>query len=253
MVVNRLLSGLIALFIVVLLAVSGYAIDAADVVAIWLFDESDKGVVKDVSGNGHDGEIVGSLERVEGKFGQALDLPGTGADYVEVPDHDDLQLTDEITLLGWVKKDEPGQGLDIIGKDDGGSNRNYNIHVPGTENSGKIYLSGAIAAGSTVITNGEWHHVAGTWDGSEIKIYIDGVEENSAPFAGPMSTSDLPVRFGFRGTGTALKALIDELAIFNRALTEEEINNIINTGLGSMLVVRHLDKLTTEWAYIKCY
>lgn len=180
----------------------------------------------------------------------ALDLPGTGTDYVEVPDHDDLRLTDAITLLGWVKKDEPGQGLDIVGKDDG-ARRDYNIHVPGANNSGKTYLSGTTAAGSTVITDGQWHHVAGTWDGSEIKLYIDGVEEGTAAFAGPISTSDVPVKIGFRGSGSPLRAVVDEIAIFNRALTKDEINDIINTGLGVMLAVQPSGKVATTWASIK--
>lgn len=251
----------IRLFIVVMavligagvLVNSSYAgIDPESIIAIWLFDEPVEDVAKDMSGNGHDGKIIGSLKQVEGKFGTALEFPGTMGDYVEVPDHDDLHITDAITLMGWARVDTPV--CNIVGKDYTG-NRNYNIHVTTDAASvgcGKAYLSGTTATATTAITDGEWHHVAATWDGAEIKVYTDGVEEVSVAFAGPIGTSDVPVEIGRREAGALIfVGAIDEVAIFNRALTEDDINGIITKGLAPILAVEHTDKLTTAWGSVK--
>ena len=238
-----------ALIVVGILVSSSYAkIEPEAIVAIWLFDEPVEDVVEDVSGNGHDGEVKGSLEQVEGKFGSALEFPGTTADYVEVPDHDDLRITDAITLVGWARAVD--NGANIVGKD--GASRDYNIHITSSNNGGKIYLSGTTATGATTITDGEWHHVAGTWDGSEAKVYVDGVEEASAGFAGPISTSDVPVEIGFRTAGSIVfMGTIDEVAIFDQALTEDDINVIMTEGLAQILAVEYADKLAATWGSIK--
>ena len=243
------------LAVVGMLVSSSYAkIDPESIVAIWLFDELADDVVKDVSGNGHDGQIIGKVEQVEGKFGTALEFPGTAGDYLEIPDHEDLQITDAITLVSWVNVDTAG--CNIVGKDDNVS-RNYNIHIttdaasPGCV---KAYLSGTTATATTVVTDSEWHHVAATWDGSEIKVYTDGVEEASVAFAGPISTSDVPVEIGRRGGSGGTKVFtgaIDEVAIFNQALTGDDISKIITRGLAQILAVEHTDKLTTAWGSVK--
>lgn len=249
---NLMIVGMAVLFAAVILVNPSYArIDPKTIVAIWLFDEPVEDVVEDISGNSHDGKVIGKLDQVEGKFGLALEFPGTTTDYVEVPDHEDLRITDAITLMGWAKADN--SGADIVGKDSPG-NRDYNIHITNSNNGGRIYLSGTSITGTTDITDGEWHHVAGTWDGSEAKIYVDGVEEASGAFAGPITTSDVPVEIGYRsGVSSPLlfTGAIDEVVIFNEALTEDEIKGIITRGLAKLLAVEYAGKLTTTWGNVK--
>lgn len=225
-------------------------------VAAWSFDGTG-GFVKDISGNGHDGEIMGVPERVDdGKFGKAMSFPGELTSYVEVPNHPDLQITDSITLVGWLKSDFPEWQGDLVCKDEGNPlpNRHYNIHATTPVNGqtpGRIYLSGTTVTGTSFINDGEWHHIAGTWDGETGRLYIDGKLETEEPFSGPLSSSDVPVEIGRRGGQRFINGLLDDIAIFNVALTEDQIREIIENGLANAMSISPTGKLAVRWAKIK--
>jgi len=222
------------------------------IVAIWLF-EGFGGVAKDSSGNGHDGVVKGNVKREkDGKFGKALFFPGDFGSYVEVPDHQDLRLIKSITLVGWIKSDFPGWQGDIVGKDEGVPlpNRHYNIHatIPTT---GRIYLSGTRCDGKTLVNDGKWHHIAGTWDGKVAKLYTDGILEGEEPFSGSLTSSSVPVRIGIRGNQRTIHGVLDEVGIFNRALSGEEIRELVENGFGPLFSVSTAEKLTATWGMIK--
>ena len=86
-----------------------------DVVGMWLFDEIEKDgprrLVRDFSGRGHDGIVIGDPQLIDGKFGKAL-VFGKGR-YVEVPHHEDLRITDVITISTWVKRPLPKAAKDL--------------------------------------------------------------------------------------------------------------------------------------------
>ena len=104
-----------------------------------------------------------------------------------------------------------------------------------------------------------WQHVAVTYDAStdEARIYLDGKLDNSTISAVATFDTDekLPIGRHYResdgATGGYVDGLIDEVGIFNVALTEADIQAIMNDGLSSMLAVSPKDKLTTTWADIK--
>ena len=228
-------------------------VDPATVLGIWLFDEGSGKEVRDVSGRGNNGEIIGNVTWVDGKSGTALEFPGTLEDHVSVESNPELEITDRITLMAWIQTTVT-PSADIVGKDDG-SDRNYNIHVA---NSGKLFLNGGgrvAMPGATSVVDGNWHHVAGTWDGDTARIYVDGVEEAATPYAGPIDTSDVPVKIGLRGNGEGVDriftGLIDEVAIFNVGLSEEDIRNLMNDGLGQLSPVEPYGDLVTVWGKLK--
>ena len=83
-----------------------------DCVGMWLFDEGSGKVAKDSSGNKNDGILKGNAKWGKGQFGKALVLKGVASDYVEVPDHDSLDMEKQITVVFWVstsKKMNEGQ------------------------------------------------------------------------------------------------------------------------------------------------
>lgn len=237
-----------------LIATSSRAeIDPKTVVGIWLLDEGSGTKTRNASGQGHDGEIMGDVVWVEGKFGMALEFPGTLTDCVEIESTPELRITDQITLMGWINTTIT-PSADIVGKDDG-TDRNYNIHVA---NSGKLFLNGGgrvAMPGNTSVIDGEWHHVAGTWDGNTARIYIDGVEEASNPFAGPIATSDVPVKIGLRGNGEGVDRIftgaIDEVAIFNVGLSEEDIQHLMLNGLQQLAPVELYGNMATTWGKLR--
>ena len=79
-----------------------------------------------------------------------------------------------------------------------------------------------------------WYHLAGTYDGSEMKIYVNGELKNTATVVGSVLEGGKPVYIGNNGGGRYHKGLIDEVAIYNRALTACEINQHYQNGLDGL-------------------
>jgi len=73
--------------------------------------------------------------------------------------------------------------------------------------------------------NGVWHHVAGTFDGNQLRLYVDGSLADSMDYTGAIATSTYPVNIGRNSqeTGRLYEGAIDEVRIYNRALSEGEI------------------------------
>lgn len=225
-------------------------IDPESIAGVWLFDEGSGDTVGDSSGKDNNGKFVNDPKWVAGKFGEALDFDGDD-DSVEVPDSDSLDVT-AVTLAAWVKS-EANMLLDgnaIVYK-----NPSY-IHQywastmnPGVFVAGQWCGSGWLP--QAVIWDDSWHHVALTYDGEIQKYYADGVfiGENAA-CEGDIDISDSSLTIGTGNTGFYTGS-IDELAVFNVALDEGDIEIIATEGLGSLAAVLPTGKLTTTWGNIK--
>jgi hypothetical protein len=82
------------------------------------------------------------------------------------------------------------------------------------------------------VADNQWHHVAGTYDGSFLRIYVDGHLENSVARTGTISTGAADVLIGYRPSPTGFfPGLIDEVAMYNRALSASEILSIVSNGI----------------------
>ena len=251
---------LLLLFLSVLLAVPSLAmakITADDIVGLWLMDEGSGKVIADSSGNGNDGEIIGDLKWVDGKFGKALEFPGESMNLVQVPNSDALNPTTGITIMAW--------GWLVDGA---GNNRRFlQKSTPGSDNQYRLLLEWGqfkFDAGpgvspkeitTAVFPEGEWHHVAGVYDGKEIAIYVDGDKVASNPASGEMVPSTGPIFLGAKWNdpahpGDYWKGKIDELAVFGRGLTEDEIKETMK-GMANVLAVDANGKLSTTWSHIK--
>ena len=92
--------------------ISDARIQPEDIVAMWLFDEAEKEMTKDLSGNLHHAKVVNNPELVEGKFGKTFAF-GKGK-YLEVPHHRKLQINDVISISVWVKRPLRQDANDII-------------------------------------------------------------------------------------------------------------------------------------------
>ena len=116
-----------------------------------------------------------------------------------------------------------------------------------------------VEARSILITDGEWHHAVGTYDGRGLTQYVDGVAYGRAPFGGqdPVFHPSERLHIGAMGPGgnrLGMEGFIDEVAIFNRGLTEREVNSLMDQGIGKLLgfqVVNPQDKMATTWARLK--
>jgi len=235
---------------------SGALIDPKDIVGIWLFDES-KGAVKEFLGKGYDGEIEGDAKRVKGKFGNALEFDGD--DMVEIADDDNLRLGKAQTLTAWIyPSDNVADWVRIVGKGETGP-RNYGLW----RHSGgyllfQIYgpvLCNAYDTGDndTLGPPKEWTHMAGTYDGKDIKLFVNGAEVFSTGCTTEPLTSSDPLTFGYTGSfHTYFKGLIDDIGIFKAVLTDAEIKNIMEKGLKKIFTaVEPSGKLAISWGSIK--
>ncbi|MCG9129352.1 LamG domain-containing protein [Candidatus Poribacteria bacterium] len=226
--------------------------------AVWLFEEGGGKRVKDASGNGHDGEIIGSLKWVKGKFGSALEFPGDKRGYIVVNSTKKLEL-ETLSIEAWVMVPEPtGKWQGIVCKQQAGcTNRNYGIWVEVNQKvlHAQIGANGACAFninGTTPITDNKWHHLAFTFDGENGRVYVDGELEtekaNQASFQ-----SDDPITIGVPNidNDNGLQGLIDEIRISNVARSQDEIKEAKSIGLAQILNVDPHGKLATRWGYLK--
>jgi len=206
----------------------------ADLVGYWKFDEGSGTTAYDSSGNGLDGTLNGDPQWVEGQIGGALDFDGD--DSVEIPHSPILSITDEITISAWTYMRANASGeLAIVSK--GGWAANdlpYELtETPGGVIFWQFYDDGGrdtCSPDSPPVE--EWHHIAATYDGQIFKCYIDGELAEEWAYAGTMPENTASVTIGQRSRGgTYFNGMIDEVAIYDRALSEEEIPPIM-LGVG---------------------
>ncbi|MCH8291797.1 LamG domain-containing protein [Candidatus Poribacteria bacterium] len=238
---------------------SNAEVNPANTVAIWLCDEGAGKTVSDSSGNGHDGTFVNNEGWTsDGKFGSALEFSGEAGNYVEIPHDDSLSLT-EWTITAWTKLTPPTTGgwSVVLVKDPANGIQNYSLDMNG---DGRVFAEvtsggGWSDAGSTTtVYDDQWHFLAASYDGTTLRAYVDGVLENEQPF-GPGDASDAPVAIGDRlDKSQPIKGTVDEVGLFSVALSEDDLNTVMETGLGSgPTAVEPTSKLAATWGQIKAY
>jgi hypothetical protein len=187
------------------------------------------GDATDASGNGRDGIIMGDPGFVDGVVGQAIDLDGDG-DYVDCGNDPNFSMeeTSALTVSTWVTirsvahtwaalvaKGEHAWRVGVAGNDP-----IYHMGIAWGSGSDPRFFDGVTAVGYD-----EWHHVAAVFDGATMMIYLDGALDNSVPTTEALEISDANVLIGTNPDelGRYWDGLIDEVFIYNRALTEDEI------------------------------
>jgi hypothetical protein len=239
----------ISLF-VFLLSISFMAMGQAEesLVGYWPFDEGVGKEAKDASGNGHDGELIDDPKWVQGKFDKALDFEGTGS-YVLVPDHDDLDLTDALTVMGWFNLNEAIAGnRRMMSKNDS----IFLIFDFGIADSLDFLVkpNNDFVESTTTFEPGEWYHFAGTYDGDSLRIYINGEMEGEKGGTPPIAASGLDLWIGFDDWDSAVgfHGIMDDVRIYSKALTADEIEKAMG---GPVAVQMSAEKLPVIWGAIK--
>jgi len=237
---------------------SSAKIDSKSIVGIWLFDEDSGKKVTDSSKNGNDGEIKGDLKWVEGKIGKALLFPGVDENFVEVPHSASLDLT-TFSFTLWVKIEATGGYQAAVIKTEDCQLENYSGYIyAGRKVFWTRFTSGGAGQwgfqqfGTTIVTDNEWHHLAGTYDMKSVKSYIDGVVEADAKFNGKPDFSPGPLNIGdCPNFSYPVKGIMDEVGLFNVALTEDDIKHIKDNGLKGIAPVSQKGRLAITWGSIK--
>ena len=231
-----------------------------DVIAIWLLDDGNGAAATDASGNEHVGQLVGDPQWVAGKFGGALEFDGD--DRVDCGDIDGVDGFKSLTALAWCRWDGGDGGLTsparVVSKQDPNKGDKGPFSLGSGWNAHKLtfWINFGDWAGvhsGTHIDDGEWHHVAGSYDGNSLRVYVDGIEEAENNI-GKITGGSTPehVAIGSDGFGREFwKGVIDEVALFNTALSEDDIAGIMNNGLSPLSAVSEIGKLATTWGRLK--
>ncbi len=230
--------------------------DSASIAGAWLFDEGNGGEAKDISNNKNDGMLVGDPQWVDGKFGEALDFNGTN-DYVEIPDNASLDITDNITITAWIfKRSDDIHGGTIVSKwKQTGDVWAYVLYGLGDSGGGFRLRwddsSQTNLEGPYQLPNDEWLHYAATYDGSIMKVFQNAKEIENIAADKKINSEDNPVWIGNDGYQQHFSGILDEIAIFNAALDESDIMDVMNKGLASISAVYPSGKMTETWGKIK--
>ncbi len=211
--------------------VSGVDLDTDPaLVGWWTFDEGTGDIAADSSGNGNDGTLHGPVEwTTEGKLGGALKFTGP-YNYVLIPNAPSLNPTRQITIAAWINPAWTGNNR-ILQKSTEGSDNQYRL-IKEWGNHTKFELPGAgtLYPQNTLPPLGKWTHLAGTYDGKSIKLYFDGVVVAEMDASGEMTISDGPLFIGTKHStapaGDEFNGMLDDVRIYNRALTQSEIKRL---------------------------
>ena len=217
------------------------------IVGIWLFDDIKDDQAQDTSGNGLDGKLEGKVKVVDGKFGQALQFNAAG--YVEIPFNELLNIK-HMTLMCWVHAEAAGAVQIHRWKPPA-----YTLEIFQNKTTPVIMTAGGFKYNQPPKPTplNEWVHLAGTYDGKNLIAYENGKAVETLKHEGDINAGKDVLRIGARtdNAGGKFRGVLDEVAIFGEALTEQEIQDIMNDGFEGVLAVSPKSKLATTWAYLK--
>ncbi len=204
-------------------------------VAAYGFEEGSGTTLLDKSGNSNNGTLQnGPVWVTNGKFGKALKFDG-GNDRVNIPESSSLDLTTGMTLEAWVYPTSSLSGWDTIVIKESASGLIYVLFANGDGNTPYSYIT----LGST--TNGTsgnarlpvntWSHLASTYDGSTVRLFLNGTQVKTFSFSGSIQMSTIGLYLGGTSflSNEGFPGFIDELRIYNRALAASEISADMQT------------------------
>jgi len=199
-------------------------------VAAYSFDEGAGTAVADSSGSHNTGTINGATWVTTGRFGKALAFNGSNS-VVTINDSASLDLSTGMTLEAWVYPTALGNWDEIIYKGDD----RYFIEAAtpltagpsaGLSDTGTYPMLSAV----NPLAIGTWTHVAATYDGATLRIFINGILAASRAQTGLIGASTLPLTVGADTVhGSYYNGVIDEVRIYNRALAASEIQADMNS------------------------
>ena len=226
---------------------------------IWLLDEGKGEIINDSSEYENHGELQGG-EWVDGPDGaSALSLNGQN-DRVIIPDSDSLYLEEAWTITAWafVNKAENGYGHILGKRPAAGTIANYAFRTSPDGTQWDTYFArdgwkGIWKQGN--VKKDTWLYMTATYDGKDtLKIYENGKVIASEGGKGkPAPRDNAPVNIGGweNNTSETLNGMLYEVALFDVALTEDDISDLMKNGLEAVLAVEPSGKLATTWADIK--
>ncbi len=184
-----------------------------------------EGNANDIAG-GNNGTIVGGVTFAPGMVGQAFSLDGATG-YVEVPTSPSLNITAQITIAAWVNPSALGGR--VVDKITAGGSDGYLLDTFGSRI--RLIIDGQGLSGTTSLPTGAWSHIAGVYDGAQMRVYLNGALDGTLNTSVAIPTNALTLRIGAASDGSSrFTGLIDEAEVFSRALSQAEVQAIVGAG-----------------------
>jgi hypothetical protein len=211
--------------------VSNTGQNPSGLVAAFGFNEGSGVQTNDASGQGNTGTISSATWTTAGKFGAALSFTVNGA-WVTVADAASLDLTTGMTIEAWVRPTS-GTGWRTVVLKENGTGLAYTLYSANNASrpAGYVQASGEFALnGTSAVPVNTWTHLALTYDGAMMRMFVNGVQVSSRAASGSIAVSSGALRIGGNSVwGEYFRGQIDEVRVYNRALTAAEIQTDMNT------------------------
>jgi hypothetical protein len=236
-----------ALGLAMAIVLTGAASASAEILptAIWHLNTGTGTTAYDISGHHNDGTLQSGAKWTSGRFQGAVAFDGV-ASQIRVPDSASLDSA-AVTVSAWVNATAPGNFKYIVAKGASGcAAGSYGLYT-GAKGGLQFYTSTAMGSSWTTspdagpaLWNGQWHNVIGTFDGSTVRLFVDGQQvgsgtPDSSPIGYGLVTSNDLLIGNYTGCpgGLDFPGKIDEVKIFNRALGDNEIK--LTYGISRLL------------------
>jgi hypothetical protein len=208
-------------------------------IAAYDFNDGSGASLADRTGLGHTGTVSGATWTTAGRFGGALSFDGVN-DWVTINDANDLDLTTGMTLEAWVYPTASGSGSwrNVVIKERP-QGEAYNLYANTTLNVPTVFIVRAAqtgtpmdASGTAAVPANTWTHLSATYDGTTLRLYVNGAQVGTRAVSGAMVTSTGVLRIGGNSLwGEFFAGRIDEVRIYNRALTAAQIQSDMNAAI----------------------
>ena len=209
----------------------------AGLVAAYAFNAGAGTTAADASGKQNTGAISGAQWVAQGRYGAALRFDGVN-DLVSVADAASLDLTSGMTLEAWVKPTALSGWRSVVMKEVSGGLAYTLVRArQAPKPAAYVRIAGKTASdaasGTAALPLNTWCHLAATYDGATLRIYVNAVQVASQAVTGSIVTSSNPLSVGGNSVwGEYFAGLIDEVRIYGRALTAAEIQTDMSAPIG---------------------
>jgi hypothetical protein len=213
-------------------------------VAAYGFEETGGLTVDDASPHGNRGTITGATRTASGRYGRALSFDGVD-DVVTIADAVTLDLSTAMTIQAWVRPAALTGAGSVLVKEAADTVANYALYashdlpLPTASIAVEGTAGGALAAAATPLPLGTWTHLAATFDGLALRVYVNAALVATEPVPGMLRAADGALRIAGTAWGGHFNGAIDEVRVHNRALSEAEIARDMNAPVVTGLVAAY--------------
>ncbi len=211
-------------------------------VGLWTFDAPDMAGVTayDKSGNNNNGTLTNGVKKAIGKIGQALNFDGVN-DYVSVADDSSLRMgTNSFAIVTWVNPASGGSAEYFVLRKSTAGQYSFSIYPIATTRRIYTYISDGTnssngTTGNSALPFDQWTHVVVMFnrDEGKVKVYLNGKNDGERDISNVTGAVDptSSLNIGYYNGGTyEFRGLIDDVRVYNRALTPDEIKRLYNMG-----------------------